>query len=150
MIIRRATEKDLDVYCNLLAKFHKASPVRNFARPDALKTFDFLKSSLEKDDIILLLGELDGEIVGITAGLLYPLFFSKCMVVQELWWWLTPKARGKGFGKALFEAIENWAKEKGADALFMIALEDDRSKQMEKIYLKAGFKPMERTFVKEL
>lgn len=150
MIIRRATEKDLDVYFKLLTQFHKASPVRNFAKPDALKTFDFLKSSLEKNDIILLLGELDGEIVGITAGLLYPLYFSKCMVVQELWWWLTPKARGKGFGKALFEAIQKWAKEKGANALFMIALEDDRSKQMEKIYLKAGFKPMERTFVKEL
>ncbi len=46
--------------------------------------------------------------------------------------------------------IENWAKKKNASALFMIALEDNRSKKMENLYARAGFKPIERTFMKEV
>jgi hypothetical protein len=32
----------------------------------------------------------------------------------------------------------------------MIALEDERATKMEKLYVRAGFKPMERTFIKEV
>lgn len=150
MIIRKATEKDLDAYHELLDDFHKASPIHNIALHDSIKTRAFLESSLKNEDIILLLGELDNKIVGVTACMLYPLYFSQCVVGQELWWWLTPKARGSGVARALFDGIQKWAKEKGANALFMIALEDDRSKGMEKLYSRAGFKPLERTFIKEL
>jgi hypothetical protein len=34
--------------------------------------------------------------------------------------------------------------------MFMIALEDDRAGKMEKLYRRAGFKPLERTFIKEV
>jgi hypothetical protein len=50
----------------------------------------------------------------------------------------------------MFRHIEVWAKEKNAVALFMIALEDERAKKMEKLYNRAGFRPMERTFIKEV
>jgi GNAT superfamily N-acetyltransferase len=71
-------------------------------------------------------------------------------VAQELWWWLTPASRGSGAGGKMFKQIEQWAQEKGAKALFMIALEDDRAAKMEKVYARAGFKPLERTFIKEV
>jgi len=150
LIIRRATEKDLDKYHDLLDDFHKASPIHNIALHDPIKTREFLKTALQNDDIILLLGELNDEIVGVTACMLYTLYFSQYVVGHELWWWLTPTARGSGVGKALFDGIQKWAKDKGANALFMIALEDDRAKGMEKLYSRAGFKPLERTFIKEL
>lgn len=111
----------------------------------------FLARLLENDDALVLVAELDGEIVGITACLLYPLYFSPgYSVVQELWWWLTPEARGNGIGKNLFGEIERWARGKNAKAIFMIALEDERAETMEKIYVQAGFRPLERTFIKEL
>jgi hypothetical protein len=50
----------------------------------------------------------------------------------------------------MFKQIEQWSKEKDASALFMIALEDSRAKKMENLYIRAGFKPMERTFIKEV
>jgi hypothetical protein len=50
----------------------------------------------------------------------------------------------------MFKQIEQWAKDKNASALFMIALEDNRAKKMENLYIRAGFKPMERTFIKEV
>jgi GNAT superfamily N-acetyltransferase len=116
---------------------------------DAIR--DFLTTSLDNSNIVLLVGELDGEIVGVTSCLLYPLYFSpNYQVAQELWWWLTPAARGSGIGQAMFKQVEAWAKDKNARALFMIALEDERAAAMEKVYFRAGFKPLERTFIKEL
>lgn len=133
----------------LLDEFHAASPMHGVAAYDSSKTRAFLSTSLENSDILLLIGELEGEIVGVTSCLLYSLYFSQAIVGQELWWWLTPKARGSGIGKAMFQAIETWAKGKGASALFMIALEDERAAAMEKVYFRAGFRPLERTFIKE-
>lgn len=148
MIVRKATEKDLDDYIEMLAEFHAASPMVDVAIYDPIKTRAFLAASLENNDILLLVGEINGEIVGVTSCLIYPLYFSQSTVGQELWWWLTPKARGSGLGKMMFAAIESWSKEKGATALFMIALEDERAAAMEKVYFRAGFKPLERTFIK--
>ena len=151
MNVRQATEQDLDKYIELLGHFHAASPMTGVADFDAVKTRAFLSASLENSNILLLVGELDGEIVGVTSCLLYPLYFNPdYQVAQELWWWLTPAARGSGVGQAMFKAIEAWAKEKDARALFMIALEDERAAAMEKVYFRAGFRPLERTFIKEL
>jgi hypothetical protein len=50
----------------------------------------------------------------------------------------------------MYDAIEAWANEQGVSALFMIALEDERAPQMEKLYARKGFRPMERTFFKEV
>jgi N-acetylglutamate synthase-like GNAT family acetyltransferase len=77
-------------------------------------------------------------------------FNPSALVVQELWWLLTPASRGSGAGGKMFKQIEQWSKEKDASALFMIALEDSRAKKMENLYIRAGFKPMERTFIKEV
>lgn len=148
MNVRRANAFDLDAYTDLLAEFHAASPMAKVAEYDPVKTRAFLAASMENSDILLLVGELNGEIVGVTSCLLYPLYFSQSTVGQELWWWLTPKARGTGIGQKMFRAIEDWTKEKGATALFMIALEDERAATMEKVYFRAGFTPLERTFIK--
>jgi GNAT superfamily N-acetyltransferase len=97
------------------------------------------------------LAEDDGKIVGIAGALLYPMYFSpSSMVVQELWWWLTPQVRGKGAGKAMYDTIESWAIANNATALFMIALEDDRVGKMANLYTRKGFRPMERTFIREV
>ena len=40
------------------------------------------------------------------------------------------------------------AKENGAAAIFMIALDDDRVEKTSKFYARAGYKPLERTFAK--
>jgi hypothetical protein len=48
----------------------------------------------------------------------------------------------------MFKHLQLWAKERGAKTMFMIALEDERAEKMEKVYCRAGFKPMERTYMK--
>jgi GNAT superfamily N-acetyltransferase len=151
MIVRKATEADLPRYIVLAESFHMASPMHGVIGFDATGYSQFYLSSLQNDNVGIWLAEIDDEIVGICGALVYPMYFNpSALVVQELWWWLTPASRGSGAGGKMFKQIEQWSKEKDASALFMIALEDSRAKKMENLYIRAGFKPMERTFIKEV
>lgn len=150
-IVRKATEADLPQYVKLAHSFHTASPMHGSIDFDPEGYSKFYLASLKNDSVGIWLAEIDGEIVGICGALVYPLYFNpSALVVQELWWWLTPKSRGSGAGGKMFKQIEDWAKDHNASALFMIALEDNRAKKMENLYIRAGFKPMERTFIKEV
>ena len=151
MIVRKATETDLPQYLVLAQAFHTASPMHGSIEFDVPGYSQFYLSSLQNDSVGIWLAEIEGQIVGICGAVAYPLYFNPAaLVVQELWWWLTPASRGSGAGGQMFKQIEQWAKEKNAAALFMIALEDNRAKKMENLYIRAGFKPMERTFIKEV
>lgn len=149
--VRKAMATDLDEYVKLARDFHDASPMHGVADFDEQGYSNFFLHSIMEENVGIWLAEIDGEMVGITGALVYPLYFSPGnLVAQELWWWLTPAARGSGAGSKMFKQLEQWAQEKGAKALFMIALEDDRAAKMEKVYARAGFKPLERTFIKEV
>jgi hypothetical protein len=149
IVVREAIEADLPIYVQLSADFHAASPMQRVCEfePEGFK--EFVLGAIDNPDICILAAELNGEIVGITAGIIYPLYFSPShKVSQELFWWLTPSARGSGVGNKMFNHLQLWSKERGAKTIFMIALEDERSAKMEKVYCRAGFEPMERTFMK--
>jgi len=149
IIVRDAVEADLPIYLQLSADFHAASPMQRVCEfePEGFK--EFVLGAMDNPDICILAAELNGEIVGITGGIIYPLYFSPShKVAQELWWWLTPAARGSGVGNKMFKHLQLWSKERGAKTIFMIALEDERAEKMEKVYCRAGFEPMERTFMK--
>jgi len=149
IIVRYAVVADLPICVQLSADFHAASPMDKVCKFEPEGYEEFLRGAIDNPDICILLAELNGEIVGITAGIIYPLYFSPShKVSQELLWWLTPSARGSGVGNKMFNHLQLWSKERGAKTIFMIALEDERSAKMEKVYCRAGFEPMERTFMK--
>jgi len=149
IIVREAVEADLPICVQLSADFHAASPMRKVSVFEPEGYEEFLRGSFDNPDICIFLAELNGEVVGITAGIIYPLYFSPShKVSQELLWWLTPSARGSGVGNKMFKHLQLWSKERGAKTIFMIALEDERAEKMEKVYCRAGFEPMERTFMK--
>jgi hypothetical protein len=50
----------------------------------------------------------------------------------------------------MYQEIENWAAERGAKTLVMVALENGKTRQFENLYARQGFKPMERTFFREV
>ena len=151
MGVRRATEADLNQYLVLANRFHAASPVHNVIPFDDEGYGKFYRGALANDTLAMWVAEDADTIIGIAGAIVYPMYFSPThKVVQELWWWLEPQARGSGAGKELFTAIDQWAKEVGATALLMAALEDNRTEKMHNVYARAGFKPMERTFIREV
>ncbi len=151
MIVRNAIHEDLPRYLPLAQAFHAASPMHGVIPFDAEGYSDFYLRAVDNPSLGVWLAEDEGKIIGIAGALFYPMYFSPSnVVVQELWWWIAPEARGKGAGQAMYETIESWASAKGATALFMIALEDGRSDEMAQLYSRKGFRPMERTFFKEV
>jgi GNAT superfamily N-acetyltransferase len=149
VIVRSAIAEDLPRYLPLGQAFHAASPMHSAMPFDVDGFSDFFLRAIQDPNMGVWLAEDDGAVIGITGALFYPMYFSpSSMVVQELWWWLTPEARGKGVGHALLNVIESWATAKGATALFMVALEDENAEKMAQIYTRKGFRLMERTYMR--
>jgi GNAT superfamily N-acetyltransferase len=151
VIVRNAIAEDLPRYLPLAQAFHAASPMHGVIPFDVNGFSNFFLQAVQNSNLGVWLAEDDGVVIGITGALFYPMYFSPTsMVVQELWWWLTPESRGKGAGQAMYKTIESWAAAKGAVALFMIALEDERANKMANLYARKGFRPMERTYIREV
>lgn len=62
----------------------------------------------------------------------------------ELFWWVEPEHRGQGFG--LLRQAENWAKERGAVKLQMIAPSD----KVARYYQALGYSKLEEHYQKDL
>jgi GNAT superfamily N-acetyltransferase len=151
LTVRVATLDDIPAYMVLAAAFVATTPISHIVPFDREGTAGFVSAALDNPDMLILVAEDAGEIVGITGALIYPMYFNPAkLVAQELWWYLTPKARGGSASKMLFQTIEKWAKDKGANAMFMIALADERVDTMAKVYKRSGYAPVERTYVKGL
>ena len=147
--VRRAETADMPSCLDMTARFHAASPISGVAPFDRDGMAVTLRGMMVNPRAGIWLALLDGKPVGIAGALLYPLYFNPAYeVAQELFWWLNPEARGSGGGEKLFQNVQIWAKDKGASAVFMIALADDRVDKMDKFYRRAGFQPMERTYMK--
>ena len=149
--VRRAETADMPSCLNMTARFHAASPISGVAPFDRDGMAVTLRGMIANPRAGIWLALLDGKPVGIAGALLYPLYFNPAYeVAQELFWWLNPDARGSGAGEKLFQTLQTWAKDNGASAVFMIALADNRVGKMDSFYKRAGFQPMERTYMKEV
>ena len=149
--VRRAETADVPSCLDMTARFHAASPISGVAPFDRDGMAVTLRGMIANSRAGIWLALLDGKPVGIAGALLYPLYFNPAYeVAQELFWWLNPDARGSGAGEKLFQTLQTWAKDNGASAVFMIALADNRVGKMDSFYKRAGFQPMERTYMKEV
>jgi GNAT superfamily N-acetyltransferase len=147
--VRCAQPEDLLSCLDLTARFHAASPVSDVAPFDRDGMAVTLREMMINPRAGIWLAIQNDTPVGIAGALMYPLYFNPAYeVVQELFWWLNPEARGSGAGEKLFQNVQTWAKDAGAAAVFMIALDDSRVDKMDRFYKRAGFHPMERTYMK--
>jgi len=136
---------------DLAAAFVATTPVNHLIPFDRECTAAFVEGALENEDMIVLVAEDAGELIGITAAIAYPMYFNPAkLVAQELWWYIKPDARGGTASKLLFQEIEKWGMSKQAAAMFMVALDNDRVDTMVKLYGRLGYTPTERAFVKGL
>ena len=147
--VRCAQPEDLLSCLDLTARFHAASPVSDVAPFDRDGMAVTLREMMINPRAGIWLAIQNEVPVGIAGALMYPLYFNPAHeVVQELFWWLNPEVRGSGAGEKLFQNMQNWARDNQASAVFMIALDDSRVDKMDRFYKRAGFHPMERTYMK--
>lgn len=93
----------------------------------------------------------DDEVVGVTGGLLFPMWCNKAHITgQEMFWYVMPDHRRSRAGKLLFNALEDWARESGAHSFHMSSLAGKHQKRVNQIYEKKGYRAQETSFIKEL
>ena len=149
-MIREAEIGDIPAIVAMGERFHAASGYADLAAFDPLsaaRTFDRLISS---PDGVILVWEEAGEIAGTAAALLFPFFFNaRHRHGQEFFWWCDPACRGRA-GPALLAALEEWARDNGAQSLALATLASMRPHAVGKLYQRAGYRASDATYVKGL
>lgn len=142
-MIRRAIETDLPALLEMGRKFHGYAQVHEipFDAPSFRQT---IEHGLQDERQAYFVADSDGLITGMTAGLVYPSYFNhKVLTGQELFWW----SEGSE-GRALYRALEQWAREHGCLAFTMIALGNGNAERMGRVYERMGYRPLENSFIK--
>lgn len=145
-MIREARESDIPALLEMGERFAEAADLHGKTGYDAESTRRLFQQLIEAEGGILLVLDVDGA-QGAAGGLVHPCIFNNAHLTgQELFWWVNPEWRGNGL--ALFHALEEAARAKGAQSWMMasVGLEDDR---LAKIYARAGYSPSDRNYIKK-
>lgn len=148
-MIRPAEPKDGPSLVRMGHQFYAGIPTAKLIDIDTQSLVKIFAATNEHMQVFVM--EEDGEVVGTVAGVVYPFLFNQGkLVAQELFWWIDPEHRKGLAGRNLHKHLEDWARECGATAIFMIAIENDCAQKVEKIYNRYGYEKTEHTFMKEL
>jgi GNAT superfamily N-acetyltransferase len=107
-MVRPATIDDIDAIWPLVSVF-----ATSFT-PDRTAFARILPGLMRRDDVLVLVGEVEGEVAGYLLAALHPTFFANGPVagVEEVM--VAPAHRRSGVGAALMAAAETWADACGA------------------------------------
>ena len=133
-MIRNAEKSDLKACLNMGLDFCEMAGFK----PDYKKIENTISELINNGGLIV----YGSPAVGMIGGIIYEHYFNREVVAQELFWWVSPKARG-GAGIKLLQAFEDWARENKADKVLMISLDVN---DVSGIYLKRGYTALEQTY----
>lgn len=103
-------------------------------------TTDDLYSLFQKDNAILYVGELDGEIVG--CGGIYPTESLPAKCVEFVKFYISPKGRGHKIGLQIMELSTTFAKDQGMQKIYIESL--PHYAKAVSMYEKQGFNMLDK------
>lgn len=92
--------------------------------------------------------KINDQVVGGISGLKFPDINSGIMTAVECFWFVKEEHRGAGLQLLAF--FESWAKEQGCKRMALIHLVDSFPDVLEKVYLRRGYRLVEKHYVKEV
>lgn len=144
MTLREATAADLDRLVEMGEHFIDQSVYRTKLAKNAEQLRALAAQIIASPDGVVLVAEDADSLVGMLAAIVYAHHMSGERIAGEVAWWVEPSHRGVGL--RLLRRVEQWAHEKGAVSLQMIAPTAD----VETLYQRLGFEPVERTYQRRL
>jgi GNAT superfamily N-acetyltransferase len=139
-MIREATRADVPFILERGRAFFEYSPWATRTEYDEASTRATIEHLIAAPDGVIFISE--GGVIG---GLIFPLYFNAdYRIAQELFWF------APGRGVELRKAFEAWAKERGASAIQMSCLADEREPAMRRLYRIKGYEPIETGLIKEI
>ena len=134
-MIRRATAEDMPAILAFGAEFLAIGPYAWV--PLDMAAFEAFAGKLIEEGAIFLADD------GMIGGCLYRFYFNPAVTMAAELFWYSPKN-----GRALREALEAWAREKGCEAITFSGLANEREATVRKLYGRAGYTATEVAFVK--
>lgn len=148
IVVRRCHPSEYEAMAEKGRDFHQASDYREipYDVPSMIQTFTEMDAQG-----LLLIAEEDGRIVGGVGGQMGPLFLNRNYLAGcERFWWLDPTKRNSRAGLLMLNGIEQAAAKAGCHYWMMISLDASDAERAEKIYVRTGYKPVERVFLKKV
>ena len=147
LMFRGAKAEDIPALVEMGASFHGISGLSRFVAFEPL-SFEAALSVLIDDGLLLVL-ERGGKPVGMAGVFVAPAYYNRhAMMAGEMFWWIDPEHRGHGI-KMLAE-VEARVRKMGVDVLHMGCMETMDPDGVAKLYRRAGYTPVERTYYKRL
>ena len=148
MIIRPAKLEDVPAMIEITREFFAVTEYSEFLTFSAHTVSALYTSLIAGDKNVILVVEIDGRLIGLTAALVFPSWLNADITIaQELLWWIEPAYRKKEIGIALLDALEAAVCEKGAVSFIVACLENLEPDRLARLYIRRGYKPFERNFI---
>lgn len=146
-MVREATVDDVPRLVELGQRFFEETElgaVTSYDPESAAKSFCGMIELPQAGVFVL---EVDGEVVGLIAGLVAPYLFNAELTGQELLWYVEPAHRGGRQSLRLVRVLEEWARMQGAATFAMAALMTSPVGIFD-YYESRGYIPQETHFVR--
>lgn len=115
--IRQATATDIPLLVSYGQRYYDESVYAEWLTFSRRRVTDWFGYLVDSHDAVVFL--TDG---GMAAGAFNGLFMTEDPNANELLWWVAPEQRGKGRGRALRQALEDWAAKRGAKLMTLSTL----------------------------
>jgi len=144
-MIRLATIEDMPEILRMGENFFNASGYGELTTFNKDDTRNLVERLIETGTLLT-----DGKST-ILGFIVFPIFMNvSYLMAQELFWWVDEDARNTGVGIKILRAAEALAKEKGANLMIMLSLNDLNGEKVNKLYEKLGYKPKEQNYMRLL
>lgn len=145
LMIRLATIEDMPELLRMGKSFFDASGYGNVTCFNSLDAENLLITLIENECVLT-----DGK-NGMIGFVVFPLFFnSTYKLSQELFWWVDKNERKGRLGISLLKAAEKKSKEKGADSMIMLSINDLDGNKINRIYEATGYSRQEQSYMRSL
>jgi N-acetylglutamate synthase-like GNAT family acetyltransferase len=141
------TLEELKILCKFAKAFADSANAGKFEEKVFLSFIDNMLKS-KKGQVFML--EKEGKVVGMLGVYACQVFYNSNLRVQEIFWWVDPEYRNSKDSVKLFNKVEEWAKNIGADEVMVSSTTTMKVNELERFYTKKGFRKMDITYIRSL
>ncbi|MGJ7508679.1 N-acetyltransferase family protein [Variovorax sp. GT1P44] len=150
--VRRATEADLDAMVAMGQALHDESPRYQgmaFSPEKLRRLWEHLKGTLLTEVGCVFVAEHEGEVIGLTVGLIADRWFSEERYLTDLTMYVKPEHRDGMAFRRLVRALEQWGQEQGISQLALGVSTEIHADRTVRAYERMGYRLAGYTMVKQ-